>query len=379
MITGSYPPQPCGVGNYTQKLVEELLKAGEEVDVVTTATKPLRNEPEVTLELPDWRFGTWRRALAKIPPDRYDIAHIQYPARFYGYRPDLAFLAFNLKRALPRTPVVVTLHEFSITHPFRKLTVGAIASASAGVTLTTDSERGPLLRWYPWLRNRVRVIHMAPSIPLEPISTARRQEIRSVLGVGPNVQIVVYFGLLHPNKGVRKLIQALSSNTLIDRNLKLLFLSYFDPQKNPFHSELRDLSRAQGIAEKVIWAGFLDDTVSAEYIAASDIACLPFEDGVTLRRLSFMAAMGLGKPTITTEGDVSPAQMGLLPGEHALVLPSSCSALRLGESIGALLDSSDLRERLARGAAAWASRFRWETVVEETVALYNELRESRDP
>ena len=375
MVTGSYPPQPCGVGNYTQRLVQELSAAGIEVDVATTAVKPPRNDPRVTLEVPDWRIGTWGKALARIRPERYDIVHIQYPARFYGYLADLALLAFRIKRAWPQKPVLLTLHEFSITHVFRKLTVGAIATPATYITLTTESEQRPLLRWFPWLRSKVRVIHMAPSMPLEPISPSRREEIRMLLGIGPEEEIVVYFGLLHPNKGIRKLIEALATNSLRSRKLRLLNLSYFDPQANPFHAELLTLSRDQGSDGKIIWAGFLDDKTSAEYLAASDIACLPFEDGVTLRRLSFMAAMGLGRPTVTTVGDAKPEEMGLVAGEHALLLPATCTPAQLGETLADLLDSKELRERLSAGATVWASGFRWEVVVQKTLALYNDLQE----
>jgi len=375
MVTGSYPPQPCGVGNYTQRLVQELSAAGIEVDVATTAAKPVRNDPRVSLEVPDWRIRTLRQALAKIRPESYDIVHIQYPARFYGYLPDLALLSFQIKRALPKIPVLLTLHEFSITHLFRKLTVGAIATPASSVTLTTESEHRPLLRWFPWLRNKVRVIHMAPSIPLEPITPSVREEIRMLLGIGPEEEIVVYFGLLHPNKGIKKLIEAFGTKSLRNRKLRLLTLSYFDPQQNPFHAELQELSRDQGSEGKIIWAGFLDDKTSAEYLAASDIACLPFEDGVTLRRLSFMAAMGLGRPTVTTVGHAKPEVMGLVAGEHAMLLPARCTPEKLGEALAELLDSKELRERLSAGATAWASQFRWEVVVRKTLALYNDLKE----
>ena len=87
-----------------------------------------------------------------------------------------------------------------------------------------------------------------------------------------------------------------------------------------------------------------------------------------------MAAMGLGKPTITTVGRVGPEEMGLRSGEHALLLPSDLSSESLGEAIGSLLDSRQLMDALSRGSKAWASRFSWETVVHQTLGLYNDLQ-----
>ena len=210
MVTGSYPPQPCGVGNYAHRLVQELSDSGVEVDVATTASETPRNDPRVALEVPNWGLGGLRRALKRNSSRTYNLVHVQYPARYYGYSPQLAFLVMGLKHVLPQTPVLLTLHEFSITHPFRKLTVGAIATPATHVGLTTESERAPLIRWFPWLRRKISVIQMAPSIPTDPISSSRRDEIRKTLGLEPDEQVVSFFGLLHPNKGIRKLIDALA-------------------------------------------------------------------------------------------------------------------------------------------------------------------------
>ena len=90
-----------------------------------------------------------------------------------------------------------------------------------------------------------------------------------------------------------------------------------------------------------------------------------------------MATMGLGRPTITTEGDIPVASLGIVPGEHALVLPASCSSEDLGKTIGLLSDTPELRKRLSRQGIVWASKYRWETVVEETTALYTDLQQRR--
>ena len=110
MISGSYPPQPCGVGDYTARLVSELRAAKVEVDVFTTALDEGRRDPPAHGEITDWRLSTWWQASRLLLDRQYDVVHLQYPARFYGYRPDLAFLTYVVRRRLPRVPIVVTLH-----------------------------------------------------------------------------------------------------------------------------------------------------------------------------------------------------------------------------------------------------------------------------
>src|ERR1700740_288423 len=93
MVSGSWPPEPCGVGHYASRLSEALAEAG--VDLVRFGGRQalsMRNLHQV---------------LGQVRNVEADIVHLQYPTMAYGRS-----FAPPLFTVLARTPVVVTLHEF---------------------------------------------------------------------------------------------------------------------------------------------------------------------------------------------------------------------------------------------------------------------------
>ena len=101
MVSGSYPPDVCGSGDYTQRLAEALEVRGVSVEVITGTDWGVKNVPRV------------QRLIRTL---RADLTHIQYPTVGYGRKlgPQLIGL---FERA------VVTPHEASQTHILRRLSL----------------------------------------------------------------------------------------------------------------------------------------------------------------------------------------------------------------------------------------------------------------
>jgi glycosyltransferase involved in cell wall biosynthesis len=373
MVTGSYPPQPCGIGDYSDRLVRELVAAGVDVEVITTRAEAARTDAVVRHEVDNWKISTWRKAVRWVAEQGYDLVHIQYPAKFFGYIPDLAFLSFLLKRGLPGVPLVATFHEFRITHLLRKLTVGGIAFPVEKVLLTADSERVALERFMPWLRGKTDVIQMATTIPTLPMSTDRREALRISAGIKEGELAIVYFGFLHPNKGIEELLKAFSLVHTARRNTRLVMLSLFEPRTNPYHARIQGEAERLGITDAVVWAGYLSTEDVSRHLSAADIGFFPFEDGVTLRRLSFMTAMCHGLPCVTTSGHAGSADIGLSDGANLLFASTSDDVDSMARSVLSLIDSAGQRHAISEGAKKWAEPFQWSTIVARTLEVYQSL------
>ncbi|MBI5677654.1 MAG: hypothetical protein HZC52_04010, partial [Planctomycetes bacterium] len=75
MVTGSFPDDPCGVGDYTARLSQELARQGINVCVLTTdlpEIKPLHPSITVCKVVKSWRLcNTFRfvRFLKAMKPD----------------------------------------------------------------------------------------------------------------------------------------------------------------------------------------------------------------------------------------------------------------------------------------------------------------------
>jgi glycosyltransferase involved in cell wall biosynthesis len=329
--------------------------------------------------VPDWKARTWWRTVREIEKGQYDLIHVQYPARDYGYRPDLAALTLTLKRRLRGVPVVVTVHEFLITHFLRKLTVSAIISPAAAVVTTADSERNSLVQWLPWLKSRISVIHVATNISRLPLSPDRRREVRWHTGVKDDDMLVVFFGLLHENKGVRRMFESFAIVRASHPEARLLMLTEFSPEENPFHAELDSLTKELHIRDAVIWKDFRDSKDVSELLTSSDIAFMPFEDGVTLRRTSFMAVMGHGLPTVTTVGHEDPGKLGLLHGRNVSLLPHSASNAEMAKVVSELIANPELRRDLGAAALTWSEPLNWNSIVEKTLEVYQAVLRRENP
>ncbi len=373
MVTGSYPPQPCGVGDYTERLVQELRLAGVAVDVVTTEAANRHDVSSVQYALKKWTFGNWWKALRWMRTQSYDVIHIQYPARFYGYRPVLALLSIMAKIEMPGIPIVVTLHEFRITHLLRKLTTVALTAPVSAVVLTADSERTQVEKWMPWLRSRLHVLTMASTIPPVPVNDERRAELRRSYGIADRDVVIVYFGLLHANKGIETLLESFAAVHRRMPGTKLMMLSRFEPMSNPYHARLQSEAAGLNIQEALLWTGYLDNGRVSEHLACVDIGFFPFQDGVTLRRLSFMTGMSHGLAVLTTAGHAGTTEIGLRDSENVLLVRAGAPVEDVAGRLLSLVDDAALRARLSKGAREWSAPFQWSAIIPKTLAIYTGL------
>src|SRR5690606_8870341 len=100
------------------------------------------------------------------------------------------------------------------------------------------------------------------------------------------------------------------------------------------------------------------------------ICVLPFRDGVSTKRGSFMAAIHHGLPVITTRGPELPE--GLVHRENVFLVDYG-DEKALTDAILQLLRDEILRRRLAGGAKELANQFGWDNIAEQTVRVYQRV------
>jgi glycosyltransferase involved in cell wall biosynthesis len=130
--------------------------------------------------------------------------------------------------------------------------------------------------------------------------------------------------------------------------------------------------------------------VSAHF-AASDICVLPYRDGVSFRRGTFMAALAHGKAIVTTKNDEGRRTKDgrrktdderqrthgvLLPelrdGENVVLVPPE-DAGAIVNAVNRVAASPELRAKLERGALQAAQFFTWDAIADAHLALYRDL------
>ncbi len=261
LVVGSYPPDACGVGDYTSCLAAALAARGHDVEVLVGER--------------------WRSASTQAGGRA--VVHLQYPS--VGTGASLAPLWSLIRGAEDLR--VLTLHEFSQSHALRKLASLAMAFFADVVVANTAIEARAIGRWSRSVR-RPAVIPIGSNIPTGP--TAER------------VIDVVHFGLLGPGKGLESFFELVE---LAPRDWVFAIVGDSAPQHRRFADEMADRAARLGVR----WFGRQTDTDTARLLQSARIAYLPYPDGASERRGSLLAALSNGVVVITTDGPATTAEL----------------------------------------------------------------------
>jgi len=134
---------------------------------------------------------------------------------------------------------------------------------------------------------------------------------------------------------------------------------------------IESLIEELGLTDRVLWTGYTPPPEVSANLLASDICVLPYRDGASFRRGSFMAALAHGLPIVSTRPRVDVPE--LRQGENILLVPPD-APVALAEALARLASDAELRRRLGEGAARLAQSFTWERIAEKTETLYREIR-----
>jgi glycosyltransferase involved in cell wall biosynthesis len=185
---------------------------------------------------------------------------------------------------------------------------------------------------------------------------------------------LAYLGFLNESKGGEELVLALERLAEQGYDARLLMIGGqvgdVDPTNQAYAERVRGLIRTHRLAERVHWTGYTSaEEVSANLLAA-DVIVMPYRDGASFRRTTFIAALSHGRPVVTTHPAVPLAE--LRDGENALLVPPRDVAALTG-AIARLAGESQLRARLSAGAEALGREFDWPAITRQTLGLYRRL------
>jgi glycosyltransferase involved in cell wall biosynthesis len=375
MVCPSYQPQPvaCGVGDYTARLATELARQGEDIEVLCStayrgsADGPVRVIPDVER----WTLGVARDTLRRRMRGR-DVLHLQYTPVLYGPRAGFRLVTVLARLRRIRVPTVVTFH--TLTGVSRSSAVWALLLlASAGASIAANMEvEGMVRRRLPALARRLRTIAIGANV--EPgtngLPAADRVAGRSVLGVPPAIPLLVHFGLLYPGKGLETLLDAFALLRRRNPSARLAVVGDTPPEHEPYRRDLERRAMSQGISDAIVWAGRRSEREVSSILAAADVFVAPYDDGVSSRRGSLLAALAHGLPIVSTRPAVETSQFR--DGDNIALVPRR-DPVALAARLESLLHGADEVAGLRRGAAALAASFAWPTIGAETRRVYAQV------
>jgi glycosyltransferase involved in cell wall biosynthesis len=253
IITGSKPPEVCGVGDFTYKLSQicecELIESKTLFSFLSIFTKTYKKN---------------------------DIL-LQYPTQGYGW--SLGPHVYTILMWLCKNPIVIHLHEYKYQSRKSKI-LYFIFFRFARKLITTNLEEQTSLPNYA--KNKSKIIPIFSNVPKpEYNSTIRDIDL-------------IYFGQIRPNKGIEKFIENV-------KNLKLSKIYIIGNIPSFAHEYFFQLSKPSNIEFKMN----LNLVQVSQLLSRSKNAYLPFPDGASTRRGSLLACLEHGVRVLTTSGQSS--------------------------------------------------------------------------
>jgi glycosyltransferase involved in cell wall biosynthesis len=180
----------------------------------------------------------------------------------------------------------------------------------------------------------------------------------------PSGDVVLFFGLIHPDKGLDTLIEALA-------HVPEARLEVVGSPRMPMEP-LRERARSLGVDGRIAWnLRFVDDTELAAAFGRASVVALPYR---AIEGSGVMAtALAFGVPVVATAVGGFPE----LAVDYDLadpVPPGDPEAL--GAALERMLSDDALRARAQAGMGRARAELTWERVAEQTEELYRELLRS---
>jgi len=382
LITGEYPPDQGGVGDFTHELEQALATLGHEVHVITSASHSTQHATRNTLTVHrivrGWGWGCWRDIIQLNDALRFDVLNVQYQTAGYGMHPAINLLPLQLRLGTgteSRPHTVVTLHDLKMPYLFPKAGplrwwVNLALARWSDAVIVTNAEDFARLSTYSFIRP-LSLIPIGSNISPEPPSGYDRENWRAHWCLEPDNLLLSYFGFLNESKGAETLVRALARLVQRGYDVRLMMVGgkvgSSDPTNVAYLKRIEGLIEELGLTDRVLWTGYTPQPEVSANLLASDICVLPYRDGASFRRGSFMAALAHGLPIVSTRPRVDVPE--LRHGENILLVPPD-APVALAEAIARLAEDAEMQRRLSEGAARLAQDCTWEKIAEKTEALY---------
>lgn len=381
IITPSFPPQKCGVGDYTKIIANNLAKRGEEIEIITLKNSEqfIKTNSEKYLihsVIDKWDWTALNKIKSIIKASQPDWVNIQYAVAGYSnYHPMISFLPAFIKLWKLNCKTVLTIHEltppklFPNHSKFFNIAFGMLCTALViffSDLIITCSDllfikiKKILFIFNKYLKNKIHLIPVGSNIPCLATNGIEQIELCKKYNLNAKGFIICFFGFIRKGRDIETLLK--TYKLLLDDGYKFRLLIIGGILEEQYKEEVHTLSRTLKIDKQIIWTGLLPSkSVSALLNVADICVSVNYPRGVSLNSGNFHAAATHGLPIITNWSKYMPE--GLTDGEN-IILINPCSKEELKEAIIKLYNSNELRESIGRNIKAYSKKFTWEKIAE---------------
>jgi glycosyltransferase involved in cell wall biosynthesis len=353
---------PTGVENYVINLLLALARLDDAPEIIAYLDRP-PSRPTIAAALP---AGNVTIKVIRAPVGWLRLA---LPLHLLRDRVRVAQFPSTILPPLLPCPAVVTVHDLAwLHHPETyerdDLEMQRLAIRSAGraarVIAVSEATAADLqaARFDP---KRITVIHLGVSASFRPDGPTISPH--AFPGAGRLAGgYLLYNGTLRARKNLRRLLKAYHQVCAEVPAPPLVLAG----KMTAYGEELSSQARGMGIADQVVFPGYVpDELLPALYRGATILVYPSLYEGFGLQILE---AMACGTPVITSNTSSMPE----VAGDAALLVdPGSVPEIAAG--LKQMLTDQQLRRSLSQRGLARSRQFTWERTARETAAVYRQM------
>jgi glycosyltransferase involved in cell wall biosynthesis len=235
-----------------------------------------------------------------------------------------------------------------------------VAQKARLIIAASRSTKMDLLRFFPHLEDRIRVIYHGVGEGFCLLSADRVAEFKKNKGLG---DFILYVGARRPHKNLNQLLRAYRDICSSFAWMKLVIIG-----KSDYNSKIKNGETAQQQDSGVIEINGVSEAELPWYYNAATLFCFPSRyEGFGFPPLE---AMACGTPVITSRTSSLPEVVG-----NAAITVNPDDDAGLTAKIYEVLNDTKLRQTLSIGGIKRVREFSWRETARRTMELYRELSE----
>jgi glycosyltransferase involved in cell wall biosynthesis len=374
-VVCTLPPYGGGIGVVAHHYAEEMVKQGHDVTVFTTRHRVKTNftHPYKVIWLWPWlRYGN----AAALPQllwriRKYDVVHLHFP--FFG----AAFFVYLLKILRgKKMKLVVSYHMDVVGHGLFKNIFGfynkhiletILRRADLVVAASFDYIEGANIADY-FFEHRDKFVEIPFGVSDRYRPDRKNPSLLKKYKISDDDKIIGFVGTLdaaHYFKGVNILLMAISK--IPNPRVKALIVG-----DGNLKGKYQKQAMALGIADRVIFSGYVTNDLLPEHYNLFDLSVLPSVDKSEAFGLVLLEAMACGKPLIAS--NLKGVRSVVIPGQNGLLIEPK-NPQDLVDKITYILDNPKLKTQFSlNGINLVNTKYRWPIIANSLLQVYKNTK-----
>lgn len=380
IVSPYFYPEIGGAENYSYNIAKGLVKKGFKVTVLCSTKlgkdktetidgiNVIRQKPDFIVSNTPVKFNLYFTVSKLLREEKFDLVNSHTPVPYYA---DMA--CYAAKRANVR--FILTYHNDN-THP--NFLVNALCNIyNYTLNKLTLKWSTKIITPSPYcfheskflLAHKDKLSWIPPGVNMKKFYPGKSYLVHTRYNIPKKAKIVMFVGQMgkfHKHKGVDILIKAFKS---VSEKIPSAYLVLVG--KGDMVEEYKKISKELGIADKVIFTGFVSDEELPEYYRSADVVALTPTTVQEGFGMTLIEAMACGKPVIGTR--IGGIKYIINEGENGFLVDVG-DVISLGNLMIKLLSDKNLFKIMRKNRTKTAEeKFSWVGSTEKLCKLYNNL------